>query len=44
MAISKNDIKKKNERKSLVADMARYDEQNKVETEEATTTPPERRC
>ena len=41
MAISKNDIKKKNERKSLVADMARYDEQNKVETEEATTTPPE---
>ena len=41
MAISKNDIKKKNERKSLVADMARYDEQNKVETEEATPTPPE---
>ena len=41
MAISKNDIKKKNERKSLVADMARYDEQAKVETEEATTTPPE---
>ena len=38
MAISKNDIKKKNERKSLVADMARYDEQAKVETEEATTT------
>ena len=43
MAISKNDIKKKNERKSqsIVADMARYDEQNKVETEEATPTPPE---
>ena len=41
MSISKNDIKKKNERKSLVADMARYDEQNKVETEEATPTPPE---
>ena len=41
MAISKNDIKKKNERKSLVADMARYDEQNKVETGEATTIPPE---
>lgn len=41
MAISKNDIKKKNERKSLVADMARYDEQNKVEIEEATPTSPE---
>ena len=39
MAISKNDIKKKNERKSqsIVADMARYDEQNKVETQSEDT-------
>ena len=38
MAISKNDIKKKNERKSIVADMARFDEQNKIGTDEETAT------
>lgn len=38
MAISKNDIKKKNERKSIVADMARFDEQNKIWTDEETAT------
>ena len=42
MAISKNDIKKRNERKSVVADMARFNEQNESNPDaEINTTPSE---
>ena len=42
MAISKNDIKKRNERKSVVADMARFNEENDSNPDaEINTTPSE---
>lgn len=42
MAISKNDIKKRNERKSVVADMARFNEENESNPDaEINTTPSE---
>ena len=42
MAISKNDIKKRNERKSVVADMARFNEVNESNPDaEINTTPSE---
>ena len=42
MAISKNDIKKRNERKSVVADMARFNEEKESNPDaEINTTPSE---